>query len=248
MGFSDFMKGEGGSFLGDLIGSTINYQRDKKTARRQMDFQERMSNTAYQRAMADMRQAGINPLMVTKLGGASTPTGAGFPSKDLSKVGSNAIKNASTAAQIRNLESNTNNSNEQAKVHGSTVKVNSAKTKMLEEQAHTEQLKQQTERATYTAKRIANSMSQFEFNYFKKIGYPPKVLTARVENVVGTYLWENLPNDKKVSFSRFVYDQIGKLGSKVNQFTNNPDTAIEKMWKDWRAFNPLSIPSLYGAR
>lgn len=42
----------------------------------QMAFQERMSNTAYQRAMEDMRKAGINPLMVSKLGGASTPTGA----------------------------------------------------------------------------------------------------------------------------------------------------------------------------
>lgn len=42
----------------------------------QMAFQERMSNTAYQRAMDDMRKAGINPLMVSKLGGASTPTGA----------------------------------------------------------------------------------------------------------------------------------------------------------------------------
>lgn len=39
-------------------------------------WQEGMSNTAYQRAMRDMRSAGLNPMLAFQQGGASTPGGA----------------------------------------------------------------------------------------------------------------------------------------------------------------------------
>lgn len=94
-----------GMAAASALGALHQNQTNKKIAARQMGFQADMSNTAYQRAMADMKAAGLNPILAGKLGGASTPSGAGYNAANIGAAAAQGYAQGaagmSSAAQAR---------------------------------------------------------------------------------------------------------------------------------------------------
>lgn len=104
--------GAGISALGSLVGGRMQQNTSQEMAQEQMEFQERMSSTAHQRQVEDLRAAGLNPILSTRLGGASSPAGAMGTAVDF--VGNATRAGVSTAlaaqaneAQIENIRAQT---------------------------------------------------------------------------------------------------------------------------------------------
>jgi hypothetical protein len=64
------------SAAGSALGGLGANQDSRAAANKQMAFQQYNSNTAHQREVADLRKAGLNPILSARYGGSSTPTGA----------------------------------------------------------------------------------------------------------------------------------------------------------------------------
>lgn len=70
----NWLAGTSGSGLTNA--QKLTNQFNAEEAQKQRDWEEQMSSTSYQRAVADMRAAGVNPAMAMNQGGASTPSGS----------------------------------------------------------------------------------------------------------------------------------------------------------------------------
>jgi hypothetical protein len=195
----------GANLIGGLGSAFMSYNAQKKTnqmnyniAKEQMKFQERMSNTAYQRGMEDMKKAGLNPMLAYGQGGATSPPGASAkmesPMKDSAPLIANAVSSAvNTGMQIYKgvketdlLEKQIGLTKAKTKTEGYIQKEKGAHAKKMNAETILTKIKSENERQIFTKLARENDVGKIAALLRKK------ELTLRTKMYYFDYAYEKL--------------------------------------------------------
>lgn len=171
MSWSDGLAQLGGSFISGLF--------NHHSAKDQMRFQERMANTAYQRAAKDLEAAGLNRIIA--LGSpASAPGGAmgTMAPVDVSAASAVGIKRQTAVLERELLQA-------QASKTGQDEQTSASQKSLFDEQAEQAKASAKAANATASVAEQDARIKQVEADWSERTGIPTSTLNSGVGAAAG---------------------------------------------------------------